>query len=128
MAGGHTVIPFPRPLVDADDFYRAIRSLHVRPNGRLSPGAFSKTTGTNRMSVDWAELSTPEETIARFSTEQDWAGVAAIDAQTCWSFDQTLEYSPLPGNPSHSEVVGSGSDSVRKGLARKARMVYKSPP
>ena len=115
---------FPRPLTDGDQFYRAIRGVHLHDNGRISPAAFSKTTGTDRMSVDWAEKATPVETFNRFEHWPDRKGVASITAEVCWDRGQALDFKPCPGNPSHSEVVGPGSKSLRKHLARSAKMVY----
>ena len=115
---------FPRALSDDDPFYRAIRNLHIKPDGRISPGAFSKTTGTNRMSVDWAQKSTPEITLARFECWPDRKAVVSITAKVCWDRSQSLDFKPLPDNPSHSEVVGPPSNSLRKHLARNARLIY----
>ena len=42
---------FPRALTDDDPFYRAIRDVHIKTNGRISPGAFSKPQSTERISV-----------------------------------------------------------------------------
>ena len=115
---------FPRPLADDDSFYRVIRGLHLKDNGRVSPGAFCKTTGTNQMSVDWAEKSTPQESIDRFAHWGDRKAVASITANICRGHSQALDYKPLSDNPAHSEVVGEDSKSLRKALARQAQIVY----
>ena len=114
---------FPRPLAAEDTFYRVIRGLHLKDDGRISPGAFCKTSGTNRMSADWSERSTPQESIDRFHQWDDRKAVASITAETCWNKDQSLDFKPLPNNPAHSEVVGTDSNSLRKQLARQAIIV-----
>lgn len=118
---------FPRALTDDDPFYRAIRDVHIKTNGRISPGAFSKTTGTIRMSVDWGQKSTPKETLDRFKHWPDRKAVASIAAKVCWDREQSLDFKPCPSNPSHSEVVGPHSNSLRKHLARCAELVYELP-
>ena len=118
---------FPRPLTGEDRFYRVIRELHLKKGGRISPGAFCKTTGTDRMSVDWSQASTPQESFDRFPQWNDRKAVAAITADLCWSQRQTLDYVPLPDNPAHCEVVGRDSKSLRKALARDAGIVYELP-
>ena len=118
---------FPRQLVGEDKLYRVIRGLHLKDDGRISPGAFSKTTGTIRMSVDWSEKSTPQESIDRFPQWDDRKAVASVTAETCWEQKQSLDYKPLLDNPAHSEVVGYDSNSLRKKLARQAKIVYEIP-
>ena len=116
---------FPRPVVEGDQFYRAISSDYLKPNGSISPGAFCNTTGTNKMSVDWAERSTPPQTLARLLHWQGRRGVASIEAIVFWDAGQSIEWTPLvPGNEAHTDVVGSDSPSIRKKMARNAELVH----
>ena len=76
-------IGFPRSLEANDQFHRAIQCVHLKPDGRISPGAFCNSSDDkNEMSVDWADRSTPEETIARFPNWKGRKGVASIAAKT----------------------------------------------
>lgn len=125
---------FPRDLIPADEFYRAVRSeLFKKDDGTISPGAFSNATGTARMSVDWAEKSSPEETFDRWTRWGDDRGVVSITAQLCWDNDQTIEYSPIndqldePGNPAHCDVVGSDAPRLRKRIAKGAKLLIPAP-
>lgn len=124
MSKARVEIAFPRRLLHDDEFYRAINpKFHLKPDGRLSSAAFSNTSNTQEMSVDWAELSTPAETVGRFP---DWpAGkcVASVTAGTCWNLDQSIEFSPTPHNPAHTGIVGVKTDSVRRKLARTAKIL-----
>ena len=102
---------------------------HLKPDGTLASAAFSNSRGTQKLSVDWAERSTPHETIDRFPGWPDEKFVAVVTAQVYWAFDQSIEYSPHALNQAHSDVVGQKSDAVRKQLAMKARAVHpKIPP
>ena len=72
------------------------------------------------MSVDWAELSTVQETVARFPKWDKGWGVASITAEVCWHIGEAIEYSPTTTNPAHSDIVGDRSDRVRKQFALRA--------
>lgn len=116
---------FPRPLTPNDVFYRAIRPEDIHPDGRISRKAFAKASANRRMSVDWAALSTPQETYDRWPQWGEGRGVAEITAQLCWECAQQIEYSPTPGNPAHSDVfdqpdIALGRLAVQRALARAA--------
>jgi len=87
--------------------------------GKLSSGAFSNSTGTNGMSVDWAARATPQQTAGRWP---GW-GVALITAATCYKSNQTVEYTPEECNPAHCDVVGKKTDGVKKSLALAATLI-----
>ena len=115
---------FPRELAPDDLFYRAVPKPFIKPGGAVSPGAFNNTTGKDSMSVDWAELSTPEETIDRFP---DWPcpkGVVAVPVQRFWDKEQVVEYDPKDGNPSHSLIKGAKTESSRKHFVQGIRLVH----
>lgn len=115
---------FPRRLIHDDEFFRAINpKAHLKPDGKLSSAAFSNSSNTNEMSVDWAERSTPAETVGRFPHWPAGKFVASITAGTCWSLDQSIEFSPTTHNPAHTGIVGAKTDSVRRKLARTAEIL-----
>jgi hypothetical protein len=116
---------FPRPLAKGEEFYRAIHPDFIK-DGKVSHNAFSNPTRpvqTNRMSVDWAEKSTPQQTFVRWARWGDGRGVASITPELCWNNGQTIEYTPERDNTAHSDVVGNKSDRIRKNLARGAKLV-----
>ena len=134
MVKPHSQAGFPRDLLPDDEFYRAFRpGLYKRDDGTISPGAFSNTTGTDRMSVDWAERSSPEETFDRWTRWGDDRGVASITAELCWENEQSIEYAPIkdqpgePDNPAHSDVVGSDAPRLRKRIAKVAKLLIPAP-
>ena len=124
--GESNSIGFPRQLKEADLFYRAIQCVYLKPNGRISPGAFSNTSKKNEMSADWAERSTPEETIARFPKWKGRKGVASVSAKIFWDKEKVIRYDPLPDNDAHTAIVGDDPDRVRKYLARNAKLIYET--
>ena len=112
----------------SDAFYRAIPANHLREDGTVSPGAFARASSNNKLSVDWADLSSPEETYARWERRGAGRGVASITAQLCWDNSQFIEFDPTPDNPSHSEITDQpgtrvGNDRLRKNLSRQARLI-----
>ena len=116
---------FPRPLTPDDRFYRAIRPSYIYEDGRISRAAFAKSTGNEKMSVDWAELSTPQETYDRWPQWGEGRAVAEVTAQALWMNQQMIEYAPTPDNPAHSEVADRpdrtiGKDKILSNLARAA--------
>lgn len=118
---------FPRPLQPDDEFYRAIRPEHLKKNGKISPGAFSKATVNNRMSVDWAEKSTARETYERWEHWGECRGVASITARLCWDNNQSMSFEKTTDNPSHTEVASQdwnklSEDRIRKNFARGAKL------
>lgn len=117
-------LPFPRSLRDDDEFYRAINpDVHLKPNGTLSSAAFCNSTNTNELSVDWAELSTPAQTVGRFPNWPAGKCVASVTAETCSVHNQSIEYSPTRKNPAHSGIIGNKTASTRKKLARAANLL-----
>ena len=80
------------------------------------------------MSVDWAELSTPGETYARWERWGEGRRVGAITAQLCWNNQQLIAFAPTPENPAHTEIVDQpgatiGKDRLRKNLAKGAKLI-----
>jgi hypothetical protein len=118
---------FPRPLEEDDEFYRAIHPDWIKDGGGISSAAFSNATGTDRMSVDWADGSTPQQTFDRCTKWGNGRGVALITAGLCWNNGQKVEYTRHEDNNAHSDVVGSKSLSVRKTFARGAKLVIPAP-
>ena len=119
---------FPRPLAPSDSFYRAIPPRYLREDGTIGAAAFSRASANKKLSIDWGQLSTPQETYDRWSHWGDGRAVAEITAQLCWDCEQTIEFAPTQDNPSHSEAgnrPGSviGSAKVRFLLSNGARLV-----
>ena len=114
-------VDFPRQLTHQDEFYRAINPIYVdKRDGKVSPGAFAKTSKTNAMSVDWAELSTPRETYDRWEKWGDRRRVASITARLIWDNKQNILFTETECNPSHSEVVdGEGAGALSKNQLKK---------
>lgn len=120
---------FPRPIRPDDEFYRAIHPNYLKGE-KILPSGFansSKPVQTDKMSVDWAEKSTPEETFGRWGTWGAGRGVAKITADLCRNNEQTIEYTPDDENPSHCNVRGKKPDRIRKNLARGAQLIIPHP-
>ena len=79
------------------------------------------------MSVDWADIATPQQTFDRWTVWGEGRGVASITAGLCWNNGQEIEYTPDESKPAHSDVVGDKSDRIKKKLAKGARLVIPAP-
>ena len=106
------------------DFYRAIFEKFYKPERPipLSPAAFQNTSGTDRMSVNLAEISSVQETESQFPGY----GVAVLAAKPIRECGQTLIHSPQPDNRSHCDVVGVKPLRARKAM-RDAAVVISIP-
>lgn len=125
MSKARAGLYFPRDLHDGDEFYRAINpEAHLKPDGTLSSAAFFNSSNTNEMSVDWADRSTPAQTVGRFPNWPTEKCVASVTAGTYWDYDQSIKYSPNAHNQAHTSIVGAKTMSVRRGLARAAKMLF----
>ena len=94
----------PRAFEPDDFFYRAIPEVYIDvKRRRLSPGAFSNTSHTDEMSVDWALLSTAAETQARWDRP---VAIGQFRKQVCDDLEQRCAYQPLPYNRAHCAVIG----------------------
>lgn len=81
-------------------------------------------TEQNSMSVDWAQCSTPADTVSRFP---DWPGrkcVASVTAGTYWDLKQIIKFSPTLENPAHTDIIGDKTTSARRKLARTAKILW----
>jgi hypothetical protein len=125
---------FPRPLTPDDILFHAVHPNFLARDGTISSAAFNKDSKTNKMSCDWAELSTPQESHNRWTKWGDGRGVAAISAKACWDAQQIIEFTPdapdvLDGNPSHSDVFSHGGTTltdkrIRERLQKEAVLVF----
>ena len=125
----------PRPFQPNDRFFRLIPEVYIDDkHRRISPGAFSNTSGTLKMSVDWAHLSTPQESAKRWENtravgqfvQQDATDALASDMPTVLPAElqnQQYDYDPIPNNRSHCNVTGKKPESVCKRFARVTKLV-----
>ena len=110
-----------RNFTGNDTFYRVLHEYWV-DDGEVSPAAFQNTTGTNAMSVDWAALSTPDQTAGRF-TQWGIRRIAVLVASLCWAQGQTIEHKPSRHNQSHTAIVGQKTDDIRQSLADSVQLL-----
>ncbi len=75
-----------------------------------------------RMSVNWAKLSSIDDTV---KANPVW-GVASITAATFYKENQDVDYTPIETNIAHCDVIGHKSLSVRRRL-RNAAKLLRSP-
>ncbi len=114
----------PRPLATDEPFYQAVRDIYIKEDGSVSPGAFSNTTGTDAMSVDWADFSSPAETITRFPQWPSPKGVVSVPAQRFWDCQQTIAFDELPTNPAHSLIYGEKTGSITRKIAMGLHLIH----
>lgn len=121
------MVQAPRPFNDNDRCYRQIPQMFIIDNGveaaYISAGAFDNTKGTLEMSVDWALLSTPEESMAR----KPERAIGVFGKPVCDATGQECAYTPKEDNPSHCDIIGKKSEGKRKQFARATRIVIAPP-
>ena len=101
-----------------DEFLRRVPPIQWNSQeGRVSSAAFTDT----RMSVNWAALSSVQETIAGL----DRYGVVSITAELCWGLKQQIEYTPAQANHAHCEVVGRKTKPVRTAFSKGAKLLVR---
>jgi len=118
MAGPVIVEHIPDP----DLLYRRIHPSHFDAESKhVSSAAFT----SDRMSVNWAKYSTPEQ-----AATSETPVVVSLIAGYCRDLGQTVEHSPLgPDNPSgpnaaHAEVCGKKNKSIKTRLRDAAQTVW----
>lgn len=102
-------------IEDADRLYRRIHPVHVKPDGTLSSAAFTDPN----MSVDRANLSTPEQTLREYPK----FGLAAFTAEFARNLEQEVVSNRLLLNPAHALVNGKKTDRIKRQFAREAEFL-----
>jgi len=69
------------------------------------------------MSVDWAALSSGEDTLR----DNDEWGLVTLTAELCWEQKQTIEHTPLPDNRAHCDIVGKKTTTVKRAFKEGAK-------
>lgn len=117
------MVQAPRPFDEHDRFYRQIPQIFIIDNGieaaYISGGAFDNTTGTSSMSVDWALLSSPTESLRR----KPGRAIGMFEKQVCDVTGQECVYSPTDDNASHCDIDGKKTEGKKKQFARATRIV-----
>lgn len=110
----------PRPFNATDIFYRQIPQEFVNARkGRISAAAFQNTTGTMDLSVDWALLCTPAQSMLRRPNR----AVGQFSKRVCDEQRQMCVYDPVHGNDAHCTIRGEKPEPVRAAFARATRIV-----
>ena len=111
--------------------------MHIEDDGTVSPAAFAKSSKDNRMSIDWAELSTPRETYDRWEHWGDRRGVASLTAKLIWDNKQRILFTPIETptecNPAHCDMEdgenaeGLSKNQLKKNLLRGSKTLTIEP-
>lgn len=114
----------PSPFDANDEFYRRVNK-HNWGNQRPNAGAFKPRAGEG-LSVDWAELTTPEESVRR-GGPADSAPIrlVVLTAGFIWELGLVVKRSEKPTNKAHCDIWGSLlSDGSSAGIELRARLVH----
>jgi len=94
-----------------DKFLRRIPPLYYNPTTKkISSAAFQNASGTNRMSVNWMNLSSVDDTLRGYPR----FGIASISAELCWTLKQEIERTGSDSEPAHCDVIGNKPPNIRK--------------
>ena len=103
-------------VLDNDELYRRINSLHQLENGKISSGAFKHR---RPLSVDIAKLTTPENSLSNHT--DCWLSV--IMTGFVRSLELKVYHRPKNNNYAHGEIEGKINKVKARKLARSARLV-----
>ena len=96
------------PIEDDDDLYRRLFARYVKADGSVSSAAYKdrRKKPLNKISVDLARFSTPEETRAR---DDRGFRVAAVRAGAVRDLEFSVRHDPMPENFAHSLIEGENT-------------------
>lgn len=107
-----------KEIKDEEFLYRRIHPIfYDKVKAKISSGAFTDPEA----SVDWAAYTTPQETIKDYPT----CHVASLQAKIPREVNQEVKHNPIPGNYSHSLIIGKKKKSVARFIARNCKFVIK---
>ena len=107
---------WPRETVpNVDDLFMRVHRSYIQ-QGELIPGVF-RDRGSS-MSTDWSKYSTPAETRQRARLPNENSVIALNAGEVRQIRDLTVSHSPVPGNRSHTDVLGEKDAEVRLKLLR----------
>ena len=116
------MIPEPensnRVFEATDEFLRRVHPEQLNPeDGTVSTAAFTP----ERMSVNWSDLSSVEDTLIG---HEGW-GVVSFTAALCWGRNQAIEHTPAVDNEAHCDVVGKKTTAVRKAFKKGSTWLHR---
>jgi hypothetical protein len=109
-------------IKDSAELWRRIHPMWVKREEtrfRVTSQAFQNSEDGSPMSVDQAELSTPENSL---KGHPDYSLVGFTAGFARGECNQKISPYPFPDNPAHTYVVGQKSSSVRKKIQSKLQM------
>lgn len=112
----------PIEILDDDELYRRIHPNFWKPDGTVSSAMF-KQRGGDGLSVDFAKLTTIDQTLDGYSS----FGLASIAVRVPRQLELEVLHDPLPDNYAHGIVSGKITESKAKKVARSARIVVPVP-
>ena len=134
MSGDLNQTVHGQKFVDQDTFYRAlIKGKYNKAGTKAVPRAFNDDRDGSGPSVDWASLSSPEETAGRLPNTKDQdkpIKVASISAKSIWECSLDIKHDPLPENHAHCQILGDkgqvdfAGDEARFRLAQATTIIY----
>jgi len=120
---GNNIVPFNDPFIfDNDILYRRIPPWQINPTkNRPNSDAF----GSVELSVDVAQLTTPQITMAPVSDQPDFNNwlLASFPAGVPRALSQLVYMKPCPDNPAHAIVWGKKRLSIRRKIARACEWI-----
>ena len=120
-----TVSAWPQELIpDNDELFMRVHRQWTR-NGNPIPGAFQDRDGG--MSTDWANYSTPEETLRR-ARNPEKNGVLKMQVSEVRAIpNQTVVHTPEKTNRAHTDVLGMKDEEVRLKYTRICTWIIDPP-
>lgn len=131
MSGEDLRIDDDLTIADDSELWRKITPLHVvqQPDGgqRLSSAAFQNREGDKLSVLLEDTVRETGRTEADILAGFDGYKLASIPAGSARDLGQAIVRAPEEGEPAHCHMVGKKSKSVKRRLARSARIIFPNP-
>jgi hypothetical protein len=115
-------------IVDSAFLYRRFIRWYKKKNGELSKAAFLENDKvSSELSVDLAEMTTPETALSAEVGALPGMGLAEIAVEEPREMKLSVVHNPLPNNHAHSLICGMTAKSQAKELAKRASIIVHPP-
>lgn len=125
---GEILADWPKEdIPDEDTLYMRIHSMWFDEDGKIIPKAF-QNHGSG-MSTNWSKYATAEQTqdeVARYGKNPEDNAVGAFVVGNVREIpEQSVEYTPMPDNRAHTDVLDEKDNEVRVLLRRECKLVIR---
>ncbi|MHA1381968.1 MAG: hypothetical protein ACTSRG_26655 [Candidatus Helarchaeota archaeon] len=94
-----------RPIPDTDKLYRRVPLFLITDRNKIPSSAFIYKRNS-KISVDWSEYSTPEQTLSRGDPQYEYSIIEMLAGAVRELPPLDVKHKPEEENMAHSEIIG----------------------